>query len=171
MLIRPAIESDLALILEIYNHAIIHTTAVYDYKPHTLEMRKKWLQEKQEKRYPVLVADVETQIAGFASYGPFRPWAAYKYSVEHSVYVHPSYRRQGIARSLMKSLIQVAQVNHVHTMIAGIDALNSISIQLHKDLGFKDAGCLKQVGFKFGQWLDLQFYQLTFQTPDNPEES
>ena len=92
MMIRDAGTDDLPAILEIYNHSIMHTTAVYDYKPHTLDMRKQWFEQKQSAGLPVIVAVISGVVAGFASYGPFRPWAAYKYTVENSVHVHPSYQ-------------------------------------------------------------------------------
>src|SRR5665213_1198715 len=130
--IRPATEHDLESILEIYNDAILNTTAVYDYKPHTIEMRKRWFAEKQVAKHPVLVAIVGDKVAGFVSYGYYRAWAAYKYSVEHSVYVHPNFRKRGIAKKLLEVIIEVAKENDVHAIIAGIDADNAISIQLHK---------------------------------------
>jgi len=169
--IRKATENDLQGILDIYNDAIINTTAVYNYKPHTLEMRKVWFNEKVEKGIPVFVADDNGQVVGFASYGAFRAWAAYKYSVEHSVYVHTAFRRKGIAKQLMLTLIESVNQKEIHTMIAGIDADNAISIHLHKQLGFEEAGHFKQVGYKFGKWLDLIFMQLILENNLQPTEN
>src|SRR5436309_15548193 len=89
---RQAKETDLPRILEIYNDIILTTTAVYEYEPHTLEMRKQWFETKQQQGFPVFVAEEENNIVGFSSFGSFRAWAAYKYSVENSVYVKASER-------------------------------------------------------------------------------
>ena len=169
--IRPATENDLEGILEIYNDAIINTTAVYNYKPHTIEMRKKWFAEKQAAGHPVLVATIGDKVVGFVSYGFFRAWAAYKYTVEHSVYVHPNFRKRGIARELLEMIIETARQNNIHAIIAGIDSDNGISIQLHKQFKFVEVAKFLQVGYKFGKWLDLIFMELLLDTPLNPEEN
>jgi L-amino acid N-acyltransferase len=168
--IRHATEKDLPGILYIYNDAIINTTAVYDYKPHTIEMRQKWFSDKQQSNIPVFVAEADNTIIGFASYGPFRAWAAYKYSIEHSVYVHPAFRKRGIAKKLLRRLIDAASLKEVHTIIAGVDANNAISLHLHKQLGFEETAHFKQVGFKFGKWLDLKFLQLILKNSLAPKE-
>jgi L-amino acid N-acyltransferase len=170
LIIRHATEQDLPGILYIYNDAILNTTAVYDYKAHTMEMREKWFQDKKQNNFPVLVAANNDTVAGFASYGPFRAWAAYKYSIEHSVYVHPDFRRRGIAKKLLQRLIDEAKQKEIHTMIAGIDANNTISLELHKQLGFEQTANMKQVGYKFGKWLDLIFMQLILDNPLEPRE-
>ena len=171
IIIRQATEKDLTGILEIYNDAIVTTTAVYDYQPHTIEMRKKWFEEKVKNNIPVLVAECNNQVAGFASYGPFRAWAAYKYSIEHSVYVRPRFRRQGIAKKLLNELIEAAKQKEIHTIIGGIDAANLISIHLHKQFGFEQIADFKDVGYKFGKWLDLKFYQLILPNNFQPKEN
>lgn len=170
LLLRNATEHDLPEILAIYNHSILHTTAVYDYTPHTLDMRRKWFEQKQEGGYPVIVADKDHAVAGFASYGPFRSWAAYKYTVENSVYVHPVFQGMGIGKQLLAVTIERAKQLEVHTILAGIDATNKASIRLHTGFGFVQAAHFSQVGFKFNKWLDLAFYQLLLQTPDQPAE-
>jgi phosphinothricin acetyltransferase len=170
MVIRHANRADLQAILDIYNDAILNTTAVYSYQPHTLEMRQQWYDEKIEKNIPVITADVDGRAVGFASYGPFRAWPAYKYSVEHSVYVHREFRNRGIARELLTLLIDIVRKKDVHTIIAGIDADNAASIHLHRQLGFEDAAYFKQVGYKFGKWLDLRFLQLILANELHPVE-
>jgi L-amino acid N-acyltransferase YncA len=170
MHIRQANRTDLQSILDIYNDAIVNTTAVYDYNPHTLEMRQHWFDDKLNKGIPVIVADINGRAVGFTSYGPFRAWPAYKYSIEHSVYVHPDFRNQGIARKLLTHLIDTVRNKDIHTIIAGIDASNNASIHLHKQLGFEDAGHFSQVGFKFGKWLDLRFLQLILNNSLQPTE-
>jgi phosphinothricin acetyltransferase len=108
---------------------------------------------------------------GFASYGAFRPWPAYKYSVEHSLYVAAPWRRQGVGAVLLQAVIERAISQDYHVLVGGIDATNSASIALHERFGFERAGTMRQVGFKFGRWLDLCFYQLTLPTPESPVDS
>jgi len=112
--------------------------------------------------------DEHRRLLGFATYGTFRNWPAYKYSVEHSVYVREECRGMGIGESLMMNLIEEAKRQNYHTMVGGIDASNLASIALHNKLGFQHAGTIKQAGFKFGRWLDLSFYQLILETPAEP---
>ena len=123
-MIRTATREDLPAILAIYNDAILHTTAIYDYIPHTLDERTLWFEQLQSAGYPLFVAEEKDQIAGFADYGSFRNWPAYKYTVEHSIYVHPAFRRLGIARKLMQTLIADAEKHEYITMVAGIDSQN-----------------------------------------------
>jgi L-amino acid N-acyltransferase len=158
-------------ILAILNDAILHSTVLYDYKPRTMEMMKTWFEAKGKGGYPVIgIEDGPGELIGFASYGSFRPWPAYKYSVEHSVYVDARYRGRGFGRALMLELIKAATSQDYHTMIGGIDAANVVSVALHRSLGFEYCGTVKQVGFKFGRWLDLDFYQLILSTPAHPVE-
>jgi phosphinothricin acetyltransferase len=105
---------------------------------------------------------------GFASFGTFRAWPAYKYSVEHSVYVDARFRGRGVGRRLLEELIAAARARDFHVLIGGIDAANTVSIALHERLGFTHCGTIRQVGFKFGRWLDLTFYQLILATPLQP---
>ncbi len=169
-MIREADESDLQAILAIYNDAILHTTAVYTYHPHTLDMRKQWFREHREAGVPVLVWEEQGTVAGFATYGQFRPWPAYKYSLEHSIYVHPDFQRRHIASRLMESLLEAANAAGYATMIAGIDAENAASIRLHERFGFAFAGKITKAGFKFGRWLDLVFYQKLLDGPKHPAD-
>ena len=178
--IRQARETDIPGILEIYNDAILNTTALYTYDPFTLPMMQQWFKEKKAKALPVFVAvegegglaaaAVEARIAGFASYGPFRPWPAYKYSVEHSIYVHKDQRGKGISKKLLRMLIDHASADSLHTIVAGIDSQNEVSINLHRQFGFKETGQIAQVGYKFGRWLDLVFMQLILENNLQPNE-
>lgn len=168
--IRRARESDVPGILDIYNDAILNTTALYTYEPFTLEMMQQWFAEKTAKNLPIFVASHGNEVAGFASYGPFRPWPAYKYSVEHSIYVHKDQRGKGIATELLRTLIDHAATGNLHTIVAGIDSENEVSINLHKKFGFKETGRIAQVGYKFGSWLDLVFMQLILENNLRPNE-
>jgi phosphinothricin acetyltransferase len=166
--VRQANEADVAGMLVIYNDIIQHTTAVYDYKPHSLEMRMNWFSEKTKSGYPVFVAETDGLVVGFSSIGPFRNWAAYKYSVENSVYVSAADRGKGIGRSLLKPLISAAEAMDMHTIIASIDDANLPSLRLHESFGFKEVAHFQEVGYKFGRWLNLKFLQLILPTPANP---
>lgn len=158
-----------AAILDILNDAIVTSTALYDYKPRTLDNMTSWFNAKEAGRFPVIGAVNEAgTLMGFASYGTFRAWPAYKYSVEHSVYVHRDHRGKGLAMSLMRELIAVAESQDYHVMIGGIDVTNAASIALHEKLGFTHAGTIREAGFKFGRWLDLAFYQKILRTPAMP---
>jgi L-amino acid N-acyltransferase len=158
--IRNATEQDLPAILDIYNDVIVNTTAVYDYEPHTLEMRRAWFNTKKEQGFPVFVAEDDGKLLGLSSIGPFRAWAAYQYSVENSVYVASEARGRGIGKLLIPPLIEAARQLKLHTIIAGIDASNEASIRLHRRFGFEEVAHFKQVGWKFNRWLDLKFLQL-----------
>src|SRR5262245_30682791 len=158
--IRHATENDLPDLLLIYNDIILHTTAVYDYEPHTMEMRRQWFEAKKQQGLPVFVADEAGMILGFSSIGPFRAWAAYKYSVENSVYVAAAERGKGIGKLLIPPLIEATKKLGLHTIIASIDATNESSLRLHRRFGFEEVAHFKQVGWKFGRWLDLKFLQL-----------
>lgn len=156
-------------ILDIFNEAIAHSTALYDYQPRTLQSMQTWFAAKEKGDFPVIgIEDQDGVLLAFGSFGTFRAWPAYKYSVEHSVYVHKDHRGKGLGVTVMKALIDAAVARDVHAMIGGIDATNAGSIALHERLGFKHVGTLPQVGFKFGRWLDLAFYQLLLQTPLQP---
>ena len=168
--IRTALEQDLEAMLEIYNDVIVNTTAVYDYQPHTLDMRRQWFRIKEAQGFPVFVAEENGKVVGFSSIGPFRAWAAYKYSVENSVYVAADQRGKGIGKLLIAPLVEASVQLNMHTIIAGIDATNEASIMLHRSFGFEEVAHFKQVGYKFGRWLDLTFMQLLLTTPEQPVE-
>jgi len=154
-------------ILTIFNREIATSTALYDYEPRTSDTVQKWFETKREHNYPIIGIESDRHILmGFATYGTFRAWAAYKYSVEHSVYVDARFRGQGIGKKLLEELIQLAQQQNYHTVIGGIDADNQISIALHRSLGFTYCGKIAQAGYKFDRWLDLEFYQLILATPE-----
>ena len=164
-------ERHAAAILAILNEAIVTSTALFDYERRSPESMVEWFRVKAAHQFPVIGAEGEDgALLGFATYGSFRAWPAYKYSVEHSIYVHKDERRRGVALALMKRLIDVAIEQRYHTLVAGIDAANTPSIALHEKLGFRYVGTLRDAGFKFGRWLDLAFYQLLLPTPLDPRD-
>ena len=156
-------------ILAILNDAIIHSTAIYDYQPRSPDSMACWFGAKLAGNFPVIgIEGKDGTLLGFASFGSFRAWPAYKYTVEHSVYVHKDHRGKGIGTRLMVELIAQARQRNVHCMVGGIDRDNAASIALHERMGFSHAGTIAQAGFKFGRWLDLAFYQLLLDTPATP---
>lgn len=156
-------------ILAIFNDAILHSTALYDYNARTLQNMVAWFEAKRAGNFPVIgIEDADGTLVAFGSFGSFRAWPAYKYTVEHSVYVHAAHRGHGLGRRVMQALIAAARDHEVHAMVGAIDATNAGSIALHAGLGFKHVGTLPQVGYKFGRWLDLVFYQLLLETPAQP---
>jgi len=161
-------EAHAAAILDILNEAIVNSTSLYDYRPRGPDTMIGWFKAKESGGFPVIGAVEGTTLLGFASYGTFRAWPAYKYTVEHSVYVHRDHRGKGIGNALMKRLIDVARSQDYHVMVGGIDADNRTSISLHEKLGFVHAGTVRHAGYKFGRWLDLAFYQLLLETPGRP---
>lgn len=160
LIIRSAAPKDLPSLLEIINHAILNTTAIYDYEPRTLEQQQAWLEQMYNDGLPVIVAEMDGEVIGYGSYSMFRPKVGYKFTMEHSIYLNERSRGMGIGSRLLESLIQRARESGVHTMVAGIDAANRGSIEFHKKYGFVEKGYLKEVGYKFDQWLDLVFMQL-----------
>ena len=161
MLIRDAAEADLPGILTIYNEVIRTSSAVYTEQEATLDDRRAWLAARAAMGYPVLVAaaPVDGSVLGYSTFGDFRPWPGYRHTVEHSVYVHADARGRGLGAALIQPLFDRAASLGKHVMVAGIDAANPASIRLHERLGFERVGLLREVGVKFGRWLDLVFMQ------------
>ncbi|MEJ0099813.1 MAG: N-acetyltransferase family protein [Pseudomonadota bacterium] len=170
-LIECTPDAHASAVREIFNDAILNTTAIYEYRPRSLDTVLQWFGEKARGSQPVLGAVNEAgELCGFATWGGFRVKPAYKYTIEHSVYVHPGWRRRGIARLLMRELVERASTAGFHAMIGGIDAANRESIVLHEQLGFVHAGDIREAAWKFGRWLDLAFYQLLLPGPARPTE-
>lgn len=160
-----------AAILAILNDAIVTSAALYDYTPRPPEAMKTWFATKRTNGFPLIGAvDNDGELLGFASWGHFRMFPAYKYSVEHSVYVRKDQRGNGLGKALMQQLISRAKSSQVHVLIGCIDASNEASIALHKKLGFTHSGTFPEVGFKFGKWLDAAFYQLNLEGPQEPHD-
>jgi phosphinothricin acetyltransferase len=157
-------------ILAILNDAIVTSTALYDYEPRSMQSMASWFAAKAAGNFPVIGALEAGVLVGFVSFGTFRAYPAYKYSVEHSVYVHRDHRGRGIGDRLLTRIIDVAKEQERHLLIGAIDAANTASIRLHEKHGFVHSGTIKQAGFKFGRWLDVAFYQLTLPTPQQPQD-
>lgn len=158
-------------ILDILNHAILTSTALYDYEARSLEQMQEWFEQKQRLNAPVVgILNEQGALMAFGSYGPFRNFPAYKYTVEHSVYVHKEHQGKGLGRAVLTRLVELAEANDLHVMVGAIDANNAASVSLHQKLGFSCVGTLPAVGFKFGRWLDLALYQRTLSGPSSPRD-
>lgn len=158
--IRPATEADLVAINDIYNWYVPRSVCTYQEEDETIESRQRWFAEKQNKHFPVTVAELDGRIVGWASLGTYRERSAYRFTVENSVYVRHDLHGRGIGKALLADSIERARAAGFKTIIAGIDAEQTASIALHRRFGFVDAGLQRQVGFKFGRWLDVLFLQL-----------
>jgi L-amino acid N-acyltransferase YncA len=159
MEIRDATEADVPTILRIHNDAVENSTAIWTDRTQTLAERQAWFRARAEEGHPVLVATVDGELAGYASYGQFRSLSGYRQTVENSVYVAGGFYRRGIAEALMRALLVRAEHSDVHVVVAAIEAENLASVALHRKLGFSVVGQMPQVGRKFDRWLDLVLMQ------------
>ena len=151
---------DTQAILDILNYNILHSTALYDYNVRTYEVQLAMLEDKVKKGFPIIIAEVNGAVAGFGMYGEFRFKEAYKFTVEHSVYVSNDFHGKGIGKLLLKELIAAAIEQGIHTMIAVIDSENQSSVDFHEKFGFETVGLIKESGWKFERWLHSVFMQL-----------
>jgi phosphinothricin acetyltransferase len=158
--IRPYKTEDTQAILAIINHTILHSTALYDYAIRSYEQQKNILEDKINKKFPVIVAELDGNVVGFGMYSEFRFREAYKFTVEHSVYVNENFHGKGIGKLLLQELIVLARKQKLHTMIAVIDSENQGSVEFHEKFGFKTVGIIKESGYKFDRWLHSVFMQL-----------
>ena len=168
MQIRSATEADLPEILQIYNEVIANSTAIYSEQPVTLEDLVTWFNTRRAQHYPVLVATDASGVVGFSSFGDFRAWPCYRFTVEHSVHIRADQRSRGIGRALIEALVPEASVLGKHVLIAGIDASNIASLSLHRRLGFEQVAHFHEVGRKFDRWLDLVFMQRLLDSSISP---
>ncbi|MFZ4672045.1 MAG: GNAT family N-acetyltransferase [Flavobacterium sp.] len=160
VLIRNYKKEDAAILVDIINYNILNSTSLYDYHPRTLENQIAIFEDKLNKGFPIIVAVVENQVVGFGYYSEFRFREAYRFTVEHSVYVLNNFHGKGIGKLLMQRLIDLAKQQKLHTMIAVIDSENQNSINFHEQFGFKTVAVLRETGFKFNRWLHSQLMQL-----------
>lgn len=168
MMIRDATQHDLPAIRDIYNDAVLNTTAIWNEQPVDLGNRQAWFSARHAQGYPILVAVENGEVTGYASYGDWRPFEGFRYSVEHSVYIRSDQRGKGLGPRLMAALIERAREGGKHVMVAAIESGNQASIRLHERLGFITTGQMPQVGIKFGRWLDLTFMQLALNPGAEP---
>jgi phosphinothricin acetyltransferase len=165
MTIRPATERDIPAITAIYNDAVANSNAVWTEKQDTEAERLAWMKARQGLGYPVLVAAEGATVLGYGTFGDFRTWPGYRYSVEHSVYIHADHRGRGLGRVIVDELVAAATALGKHVLIAGIDGANQASLRLHAQAGFVEVGRMPELGRKFGRWLDLVFMQRILDAP------
>lgn len=165
--IRPAQREDCSGILEIYNDAVLNTTATYDYEPRTLAHRKAWFDDHKKIGFPIYVALNETgRIVGWSALNRYHDRLGYRFTSENSIYIAEDHRGQGIGKKLLLPLIESAKKIGLHAIIAAIDASNEPSIRLHKRFGFETVGHFKRVGYKFDRWLDVVYMELLLPEPE-----
>ena len=157
--IRDAEERDLEAILAIFNEVIASSTAVYRDEPVPLEERRAWFDGRRARDFPVLVAVQDGRVVGFASYGPYRDYWGYRFTVEHTVHIGSGARRGGVGTALVEALIGRARAQGLHLMLGAVDGENAGSIRFHEKLGFEQGARIREVGYKFGRWLDVVFMQ------------
>ena len=168
MEVRAATRADVPGLLAIYNDVIATSTAIYSFEPTTLDERLAWLEARARQRYPVLVAVEGSDVLGFASFGDFRAWPGYARTVEHSVHVRGDRRRSGAGAALVGALIPLARALDKHAILGCIDAQNEASLRLHAKLGFERVAHFREVGRKFGRWLDAVFVERLLQPAGTP---
>lgn len=159
MLIREAMLEDLPAMLDIYNDAVKKLTATFDLQPQTLEQRKGWFEQFGEK-HPLIVAEIDGQVAGYCSLSKFRDKEAYARTAELSIYLSEDYRGKGMGPALIKEILDIGKKLQFHTIISGITSGNEVSVRIHERFGFEFIGTFREVGFKFGEWQNVDFYQL-----------
>src|SRR4051812_27023086 len=163
--VRRAEREDCPGILEIYNEAVLNTTATYDYEPRTLEHRQGWFDDHKRTRLPIFVATNNGKLVGWSALNRYHDRMGYRFTSENSVYIAPEWRGKGIGKMLLEPLIKAAHDFGLQAIIAAIDATNEASIRLHAKFGFEEVGHFKRVGYKFGRWLDVIYMELLLPEP------
>ncbi len=165
MQIRDAVQADFEQITAIYNEVLTNSTAIYNDRRATAEERISWWRSRIAQDFPVLVAAEGAHIAGFATFGDFRAWPGYRFTVEGTVHIHAGSRGQGVGTELLKAIIAGAKAMGKHVMIAGVDSENTASLRFLERFGFERAGHLREVGYKFDRYLDLVLLQYWITPP------
>jgi L-amino acid N-acyltransferase YncA len=159
MEIRDAVLDDFDAITTIYNDVLMHSTAIYSNQPATMEDRIAWWRARAAQNFPVLVATVRQHVIGFGTFGDFRAWPGYRFTVEGTIHVDSSARGQGVGTALLDALIARAKTLEKHTMMAGVDSENIASLGFLERYGFERVAYLPEVGYKFDRFLDLVLLQ------------
>lgn len=168
MLIRDAVEADFAAITAIYNEVLTQSTAIYNDGPASVEERISWWRNRVAQGYPVLAAADGAQIHGFATFGDFRAWPGYRFTVEGTVHISSGARGRGVGTELLQAILARAKTLGKHVMIAGVDSENAASLRFLERFGFERAGHLREVGYKFDRFLNLVFLQYWISPPTRP---
>ncbi len=159
--IRTATVADAPAIAAIYNRAVTETTATFDLTPRRLDEQKAWISDRSGAFSAIVAVDPDSrEVIGFASLSPYKERAAYRTTVENSVYVHHLHSGRGVGRALMDRLIEIARESGFHSIIARIETSGEASQALHRSCGFELVGIEREIGRKFGRWLDTAIMQL-----------
>ena len=156
--VREAAEADQQVILDIYNEAVLHSTATFDLEPRTWEEQRRWSEEHRPPNH-VFVATTGDTVVGWGSLSSFRSKPGYRFTAEDSIYVHRDHRGNGIGAALLERLIEAARDGGFHSIMALIDGDNAVSVRLHERFGFRHVGTFREVGYKFDRWLDVVHMQ------------
>jgi L-amino acid N-acyltransferase YncA len=156
--VRKALVKDLKAITEIYNEAVLKTDATFDNTPKTLKEQREWFDEHGPHN-PVLVADADGKVQGWASLSQWSSRCAYAATAEISIYIKEEHRNQGIGKLLMQAILDAGDEAGLHTVISRITGGNQVSVRLHEKFGFKHIGVMREVGNKFGRMLDVIMMQ------------
>jgi L-amino acid N-acyltransferase YncA len=159
MKIRDAVEGDIERVTTIYNEVLGSSTAIFNDQPVSVGERVQWWRGRVEREFPVLVAVENGAVVGFASFGEFRSWPGYRFTVEHTVHVDSEFRGRGVGSALVRELIERARAAGKHVMVGGVDAENMASLRFHERMGFERVAHFREVGFKFDRFLDLVMLQ------------
>src|SRR5581483_6795736 len=158
--VRRAVRQDVPAILEIYNDAVLHTTASADYAPRSLESRYEWFDEHEREGYPIFVAvNAAGEVVGWSSLSRYKERFGYRFSTENSIYIHPDWQGRGVGKLLMPPLIDAARDMGMHAILAGISGDNEASLKLHAAFGFEKVAHFKETIYKFGRWLDVVYME------------
>ena len=160
-----------AAMLEVFNDAILHTTALYENDLRTMEFMAVWFSDKEKAKHPVIGLVVDDALVGFATYGAFRPRPCYRFTAEHSVYVDARFRGLGYGKLLLEEIVQRAERDGCHVLVGVVDSTNAASIALHEKAGFELCGTIKHAGYKFDRWLDTCILQRVLKTPPGLTEA
>ncbi|MBP7928661.1 MAG: N-acetyltransferase [Acidimicrobiia bacterium] len=156
--IRLCAEADASQLADLYNHYVTSSTVTFDLEPRSLAEQVDWIRSHSGS-HPAVVAHVGETVIGYSSLTPYRPRLAYTTSVEESIYVHKDWHGRGVGRLLMARILELADLYGYHTVIARVVGGHSASIALHESLGFAQIGTERQIGRKFGRWLDVVVLQ------------
>jgi len=161
MIIRTAKKEDIKDLLSIYNYEVLNSTSTFDLNEKTIDQWSEWFYAHNVDNHPLIVAEIDGDIAGYASLSPYREKEAYKSTVELSVYVSKDHRRKGVATALMEEIVRMAKKDDsIHTIVSVITSENNVSEKLHYKMGFTFCGTIHQVGEKFGRYLDISNFEL-----------
>ena len=161
MIIRKPEREDIPALLDIYNYEVKNGIATLDINPKTLTDWEKWYDNHNINNHPLIVCEDEGEVAGYATLSSYREKEAYKSTVELSVYVSPRHRQKGVGTLLMEEILRLAREDEeTHTVVSVITSGNAASCRLHEKFGFTFCGTIKEVGVKFGRFIDIENYSL-----------